>query len=478
MKAKQLILTAAIKMLAAFGATVRNDAAALDSLKARLVEISNHTQDIQNQADGEERNLTDGEAEKIDQLFAEFDTITKDVERREKMLAHAAALEETPGRQTAAAPAAGAAPGEPAAAAAQPAAVYRQPRDPVAANRGGFNDFGDFAKAVVAASPKTNPIVDPRLQNAPTTYGNEGSGADGGFAIPPEFRNEIMQLVEDEEDILGMTDQMTTSTNSMTFPKDETTPWQESGGIQCNWEGEGQQLDQSKPSLKENTIRLNKLTTLVPVTEELLSDASAIDSYLRRKVPSKMSFKISNAIINGSGSGQPLGFMNSDALITVAKESGQTADTVVFENITKMWARMYGPSRRNAVWLYNQDIEPQLDTMSFEGTSSSVPAYFPPGGIADSPYGRLKGRPIIPTQAAQTLGDLGDIMLVDLKQYQTIKKTMGMRADVSMHLWFDYDVMAFRFILRIAGQPYLTAPIDPLNGTNTLSPFVTLAARA
>jgi len=475
---KSLIQTVWIAALASLGAIVRADANVIETLKARMVEINNHTQDIQNNADGEDRELTTGETEKIDELFNEFSTIEKDVDRREKMQAHQAKLEATPGRQTAPTQPAAAATGQQASAQSEPARNYRQARDPVAANKGGFNDFGDFAKAVVAGSAKTNAIVDPRLMNAPTTYGNESSGADGGFAIPPEFRNEIMQLVEDEEDILGMTDQMTTSTNSMTFPKDETTPWQESGGIQCNWEGEGQQLDQSKPSLKENTIRLNKLTSLVPVTEELLNDASAIDSYLRRKVPSKMSFKITNAILNGTGSGQPMGIMNSGALITVAKEAAQTADTIVFNNIIKMWSRMYGPSRRNAIWLMNQDIEPQLDTMSFEGTSSSVPAYFPPGGVADSPYGRLKGRPVMPTQACQTLGDAGDIMLVDLKQYQTIKKTMGMRADVSMHLWFDYDVMAFRFILRLAGQPYLTAPISPLNGTNTLSPFVTLAARA
>ena len=119
-----------------------------------------------------------------------------------------------------------------------------------------------------------------------------------------------------------------------------------------------------------------------------------------------------------------------------------------------------------------------LDTMSFEGTSSSVPAYFPPGGVADAPYGRLKGRPVIPTQAAQTLGDEGDIMLVDLRQYMSLIKTGGMRSDVSMHLFFDYDMMAFRFILRIDGKPYLSAAIDPLNGTSTLSPFISLAARA
>ena len=481
MKKLRLINTAILSALAAFGAMVRNDATAMDALRQNLIQLAEHSRDIQAAADAENRALTDEENAKIDENTANFERIDKDLKRREKIEAQNASLAQPQARQTAPSPvpAAQAQATSPQAAAQQPAANYRMPRDPVEQNRHGFLDFGEFARSVCRGSRPVNAVIDPRLiMDAPTTITQEGVGVDGGFLVPPEFRREIMQLIMDEEDLLSRTDEGTTSSNSVTEPKDETTPWQDSGGVQVYWDGEADQMTQSKVSLKENTTRLNKLTCLVPVTEEQIEDASQIDSYLRRKVPGKMSFKISNAIINGNGAGKPLGFMNSGALVTVAKESGQAADTIVYENITKMWARMYGPSRRNAVWLHNQDIEPQLDTMSFEGTSSSVPAYFPPGGIADSPYGRLKGRPLIPTQAAQTVGDLGDIMLVDLKQYQTIKKTTGMRTDVSMHLWFDYDVSAFRFILRIAGQPYLSAPIDPLNGSATLSPFVALAARA
>ena len=82
-----------------------------------------------------------------------------------------------------------------------------------------------------------------------------------------------------------------------------------------------------------------------------------------------------------------------------------------------------------------------------------------------------------PESACQTLGDLGDIILVDWSKYRTIQKTEGMRSDVSMHLWFDYDTLAYRFIIRLAGNGWYSAPITPKNSSNTLSPFVTLAAR-
>ena len=143
-----------------------------------------------------------------------------------------------------------------------------------------------------------------------------------------------------------------------------------------------------------------------------------------------------------------------------------------------MWSRMYGPSRANAVWLYHQDIEPQLNSLGFSTSATAVPIYMPPGGLSASPYSTLMGRPMIQTQACETVGDKGDLILVDLNQYITVTKTSGIRADTSMHLWFDYDIMAYRFIFRVAGEPWWNTAIDQRDGSNTLGWAVTLDARA
>ncbi len=321
--------------------------------------------------------------------------------------------------------------------------------------------------------------VDNRLvKNAATTYSSEGTGADGGFLVPPEYRTAIMETVLAESSLLGRTDQLTSSSNTLVLPKDENTAWDTTNGVQATWEGEADTLSQSKVNLKANTIRLNKLASLVPVTEELNEDASALDSYLRRKVPEKMDYKINDAIINGTGAGMPLGIMSSSSLITVAKESGQTASTVVFENIVNMWARLYGPYRNDAVWLINQDIEPQLLSMGFPTSATAVPVYLPPGGLSAAPYGTLMGRPVIPVESCQTLGTAGDIILASLSQYMTAMKTGGVRTDVSMHLYFDQDVTAYRFIMRVAGQPWRDNTISPANGSNTRSAFINLATRS
>jgi HK97 family phage major capsid protein len=153
------------------------------------------------------------------------------------------------------------------------------------------------------------------------------SQADGGYAIPPDFRAAIVKKIMGGDSLLARTDQQTTTSNQITFPTDETTPWQTSGGILVSWDQEASAGTQSKPKLGENTVRAYKLRALVPVTEELLADAGALSNWLNSKVPDKMNFAITNAIINGTGVGQPQGLMGAGCKVTVSKESGRRPDT-------------------------------------------------------------------------------------------------------------------------------------------------------
>lgn len=258
----------------------------------------------------------------------------------------------------------------------------------------------------------------------------------------------------------------------MTYPSDSTVPWG-SDGIQAYWESEASAMTQTKPKIGDNTVRLHKLAALVPMTEELLEDAPAMGSYVARKAAEKIDFKVSNAIARGNGVGQPLGFLNSPALVTVAAESGQTADTIVAANVVKMYAAMPSRNRMNAIWLIHPDAEPQVSLM----TLGQMPVYLPPGGLSNNPYGTLFGRPVIPHQVCETVGDVFDIGFVDLSQYLALIKAGGLKSQTSIHLWFDQDLTAFKFTLRIGGQPWWASSVASRDGSFALSPFVTLAAR-
>lgn len=430
---------------------------------------------IMARAEAETRDLTDAERTEIEGLTVEFDGLERDIGLRNRAASQRALLTAPRGRQTETDDV------EVEAPARQNAAAPRAPAQPRATAGGmaGFRGLGDFALAVRNSTVRGGDM-DHRLRNAAaSTYSSEGNGADGGFAVPPDMRSEILTKVFNEDSLLTMTDRLQSSSNTITIPTDETTPWQTSGGIQSYWTAEAAAKTQSKVALGETTLKLHTLATLVPVTEELLEDAPAMGAYLNRKAPEKMDFKVSDAIIRGTGVGMPLGILNSPALVTVSKESAQTADTVNVTNLAKMWGRLPVQSRRTAVWLMHPDVEAQLPLMSL----ANMPVYLPPGGVSGNMYGTLWGRPVIPHQVAETIGDLGDVMLVDLKQYLTVTKTgngrdsNGMRQDVSIHLWFDQDMVAYRFTMRVAGQPWWAAAITQRDGSNTQSPFVVLEAR-
>lgn len=437
----------------------------IQALRERQQELLDASQAIIEAADADNgRGLTDEEAEQIFANKAEVDKLGTQISAREAAMPAAG-----PGRRTAPEPNAG---GKPPAGGR--GTVEPRAKDP----RGGFRSFGEFAQSV-RNSVLSPGQTDARLLAAATTFGNEGTGADGGFAVPAEFRRDIWKKVMNEDNLLTRTDQLVTGGNNITIPKDETTPWQTTGGIQVYWESEGAQATGSKPALDMATIRLQKLMGLVPVSDELLGDAPGLESWLRSKAPEKMAAKINTAIISGTGAGQPLGILNAGCTISIAKETSQPADTVRFANINKMWSRMYAPCRRNAIWLINQDIEPQLNAMAFDpAATSKVPVYLPANGLSDSPYASLMGRPVVPVEACKTLGDKGDIILADLSQYMSLTKGQDVQTDVSIHLYFDQALTAFRFIFRVAGQPWWGKAIDPQNGTNTRSCFVTLDERS
>lgn len=293
MKKHSLALTA-LAVAASFGlsmaATVRNDSVAtLETLQNRLIELKDAGNNIQARADAEKRDLTADEQEEIKQIFASFEAVEADIERREQLDAMNAKISQPAGRKTNPEVQEEDEPVQPQArTSGKHKPIFATPRT-TDANKWGFRSQAEFFNAVVKSSAK-GAQTDPRLiANAPTTFGSEGVGADGGFAVPPDFRNTIIQKVMGEDSLLPLTDQQISSGNSITFPADETTPWQSSGGIQAYWEVEGGQKTQSKPALVEKTVKLNKVIALVPLTDELLEDAPAMASYVNRKAPEKSS---------------------------------------------------------------------------------------------------------------------------------------------------------------------------------------------
>ena len=143
-----------------------------------------------------------------------------------------------------------------------------------------------------------------------------------------------------------------------------------------------------------------------------------------------------------------------------------------------MESRLLPESENSAIYLANKDTFPQLAAMTIAVGTGGVPVYLPAGGASGKPYKTLMGRPLIFMEHCRTLGDKGDIYLADFSQYLLgQKKGKGIQAATSIHLKFDYDQTAFRFIFQVDGQPWLPSSITPRYSSDTLSPFITLIAR-
>jgi HK97 family phage major capsid protein len=343
----------------------------------------------------------------------------------------------------------------------------------------GFRHAGEFFLAVRRAGKNFSNPIDERLKRmaaAPTTFGNEVSGSDGGFLVPPEFARQVTDLASTDDSLLPFCDDIPIDGNSMIFPRDETTPWGTTGA-RANWQVEGTAGTQTKPVLRGDPMRLNKLLALVPVTDELSEDASALGTFLPRAMGKSIRWKVNDALLFGSGAGIPLGAFNSGAAITIAKEAGQATQTLQTANIGKMLARLPPGSFSRAIWLLNGDVLP-----AFVGLTG-LSAIFTPGGQDMVPsakaavLGLILGRPALVSAHAKAFSTQGDVMLVDLDYVRVIEKAAGIQIATSLHLYFDADAIAFRASFRVDAQPKLTAPIAPANGTTQLSPFIQLGAR-
>lgn len=310
---------------------------------------------------------------------------------------------------------------------------------------------------------------------------NEATPSEGGFIVQQDFTAELLKNTYDTNEIPRRCRRIPISGPSNSFSMnivDETSRATGSrwGGIAVYRKGEGLATTASKPKFARLDMKLEKLFGLCYATDENLQDATQLGAIISQGFQEEMGFALSDEIIRGDGAGKCLGILNAPCLVTIAKETGQAADTVVTENILKMWKCRKG---RNLVWIYNQELEDQLNTLTLAiGTGGTEMKLFqePTGANA---FGTIKGVPAIPSEVASGAGDVGDIILADLSQYLLIDKG-GIQAAESLHIMFLTDENTFRFIYRVNGQPMAKSKITPYKRTDTnfyVSPFVTLAAR-
>ncbi len=419
-------------------------------MKAKREDARLKAMAVLNKAEAEDRFLTEDEQKEIDGYESEIRSWDESITRAERMLAI-----EPEGR-----------------------GVTEKPEVKPTPQKPEEKRFATLGEQLLAAYRAAMPggHTDERLSTRAASGLNESTPSDGGFLVQQDFVTELLKRTYETGILASKVKKIPISTNANglkinAVDEDSRANGSRWGGVQTYWEAEADEHTGSKPKFRQMELSLKKLTGLCYATDELLQDAAALEAVIRQAFAEEFGFKMDDAILSGSGEGEPLGILNSGALVKVEKEKDQK-DTITVENLIKMWNRLWSKSRANAVWYINQEIEPYLYTLKL----GDKPVYIPAGGISEKPYGTIFGRPVVPLEQCSAAGEVGDIILADVGQYLLIDKG-GIKAASSIHVRFLYDENVFRFIYRVDGKPIWNKPLAPYKGKATVSPFITLDRR-
>lgn len=344
----------------------------------------------------------------------------------------------------------------------------------------GFKTPREFVMAVMDAG--RGRALDPRLAGlrvpiqATAGSDEQGTYSDpyGGFFVPVALAPTLLQLRPENDPIspLVTTVPLTAPTVKFNARVDKDHATSVSGGFTVTRKPETVAGASSRAQYEQVTLTADELFGVAYATERLLTDSPvSFAAIIAAGFRDQMADHVIEERFNGNGDGEFLGFMKSLCLVVVAKESGQAADTIVTQNIDKMVARCwrYG----SAVWHANNTTFPQLQGLTRAiGTGGSIVNYltWAPGGQM-----YLLGRPLYLTEHCSALGDLGDLALCVWSEF--LEGTYeSLQAAESVHVRFIEHERTFKFWLRNGGAPWWRSPLTPKRG-DTLSPFVTLAAR-
>lgn len=352
-----------------------------------------------------------------------------------------------------------------------------------------FASTGEFYQAVIIAGGGGDMLPNVRMDmptalgrlNAAATGHSATLGSEGGFMVGVQREEGLMKRAYDQSVLASRCSETPIgpgfdSLEALQLDEDSRATGSRLGGVRVYRAAEADTVTASKTKTNLFEIRLHDLMAITYLTDRETQDAPAMQSIIEEAFAEEFAFVLDDEIYRGSGAGQCQGILTAACTVSVAKETGQAADTLVAENIQKMWARVPARIRTRGVWVFNQELETQMQNMQIGTGTSAQLVYLPAGGLTQVPHAMIYGRPAIAIEQASAPGDVGDIAFVVLDQYKLASKG-GLKTDESLHVRFLYNEKALRFTKRINGKPTWKSAVTPYKGNNTLSPFVTLAAR-
>lgn len=360
---------------------------------------------------------------------------------------------------------------------------------PIVSEMGGKSDeqiksFADFLKAVQRKDSK-------RLMSVYHSYkmeDDEGetkdigadTGAGGGYLIPTEYSASLLQITPQSSPILSRVQMIPVSTTSGMWPvlDQYITPSAGSGqtafaaGVTAAEVASGSAggtLPEVSPGFEALQWRIHKIGGYTQVDNELMSDSPlAIEALLRALFNVAVSAKHEYYVLRGggTGSGQPLGILNSTCVVNVTPGTNNLFSWV---DVGAMQAHHKMIGTQAPVWIWHPSVWPDVITMEVGTAGGAVWT----ANMQAAQGKQLNGYEYFQSEHLPQANNSGDVILADLFAYLLFRR-QEISIAYSEHAGFLTDQATWRFTARADGMPWMRAPItlsDP-TGSYTISPFV------
>ncbi len=351
-----------------------------------------------------------------------------------------------------------------------------------------FKSWSEFVVALTDAFVSKGKTVDRRLkfweetdEDAPARpTGRKDmsgiTGADGGVLIPLQQLNQIMavaapmSVVRQRATIINMSgrtiklpvlDQTVTAAGEPSF----------FGGVKVYWEEEAATITASDMQFKQSNLVAHELVGYTAVANSLLRDAGvALADFLGGPLgfPGAVAWAEDYAFLRGNGVGKPLGVLESPAAVVVPRN---TLSDIKYDDLIAMEGAYMGGE---GVWLATHAAKKKLLAMNGP-TATNYAGVYMWGSAKDGVPNMLLGRPIVFVDKLPAVGEKGDMMLCDFTFYPIGNRQNATTVEADTSEKFGKNQTAFRIVSRVAGQPWLSAPITLAgDATTKVSPFVVL----
>lgn len=130
---------------------------------------------------------------------------------------------------------------------------------------------------------------------------SEGTDADGGYLVNPEYRGEVIRQMH-------LTGVMRPEVNVVPTTKDTILFNKEDGRPSVSWGSENTTISTTTAGLAQTSISVYRMNTLMYLSREVVADSDpAILDWIRSELATSMALEEDAVIIGGSGSGRPTG---------------------------------------------------------------------------------------------------------------------------------------------------------------------------